>query len=36
MVHKDLDLVQRILARSTSEDFAAIRVDSEEEYQAHR
>ncbi len=33
MVHKDLDLVQRILRDQLSEDFAAIRVDSEEEYQ---
>ncbi|HWN08966.1 MAG TPA: Rne/Rng family ribonuclease [Pyrinomonadaceae bacterium] len=34
MVHKDLDLVQRILRDQLSEDFAAIRVDSEEEYEA--
>jgi ribonuclease G len=34
MVHKDLDLVQRILRDQLSDDFAAIRVDSEEEYQA--
>ena len=33
MVHKDLDLVQRILRDQLSEDFTAIRVDSEEEYQ---
>lgn len=33
MVHKDLDLVQRILRDQLSDDFAAIRVDSEEEYQ---
>ncbi|MFN2514600.1 MAG: Rne/Rng family ribonuclease [Pyrinomonadaceae bacterium] len=33
MVHKDLDLVQRILRDQLSEDFAAIRVDSEEEFQ---
>ncbi|MDQ2921758.1 MAG: ribonuclease E/G, partial [Acidobacteriota bacterium] len=33
LVHKDLDLVQRILRDQLSEDFAAIRVDSEEEYQ---
>jgi ribonuclease G len=32
MVHKDLDLVQRILRDQLSEDFTAIRVDSEEEY----
>ena len=36
MVHKDLDLVQRILRDQLSDDFAAIRVDSEEEYEAHR
>ena len=34
LVHKDLDLVQRILRDQLSEDFAAIRVDSEEEYEA--
>ncbi|MCU1268560.1 MAG: rng [Acidobacteria bacterium] len=33
MVHKDLDLVQRILRDQLSEDFSAIRVDSEEEYE---
>lgn len=33
MVHKDLDLVQRILRDQLSDDFAAIRVDSEDEYQ---
>jgi len=33
MVHKDLDLVQRILRDQLSEDFTAIRVDAEEEYQ---
>jgi ribonuclease G len=33
LVHKDLDLVQRILRDQLSEDFAAIRVDSEEEYE---
>jgi ribonuclease G len=33
MVHKDLDLVQRILRDQLSDDFAAIRVDSEEEFQ---
>ncbi|MGI9166263.1 MAG: Rne/Rng family ribonuclease [Pyrinomonadaceae bacterium] len=32
LVHRDLDLVQRILRDQLSEDFAAIRVDSEEEY----
>ncbi|HEV2914148.1 MAG TPA: Rne/Rng family ribonuclease [Pyrinomonadaceae bacterium] len=32
MVHKDLDLVQRILRDQLSEEFTAIRVDSEEEY----
>jgi ribonuclease G len=34
MVHKDLDLVQRILRDQLSDEFAAIRVDSEEEYEA--
>ncbi len=34
MVHKDLDLVQRILRDQLSDDFSAIRVDSEEEYQS--
>jgi ribonuclease G len=34
MVHKDLDLVQRILRDQLSDDFAAIRVDSEDEYEA--
>lgn len=34
MVHKDLDLVQRILRDQLSDDFSAIRVDSEEEYEA--
>ncbi len=34
LVHKDLDLVQRILRDQLSDDFAAIRVDSEEEYEA--
>ncbi|HEV2883219.1 MAG TPA: Rne/Rng family ribonuclease [Pyrinomonadaceae bacterium] len=34
MVHKDLDLVQRILRDQLSDDFAAIRVDTEDEYQA--
>jgi ribonuclease G len=33
MVHKDLDLVQRILRDQLSDDFSAIRVDSEEEYE---
>ena len=33
LVHKDLDLVQRILRDQLSEEFTAIRVDSEEEYQ---
>jgi len=32
MVHQDLDLVQRILRDQLSDNFAAIRVDSEEEY----
>ncbi|MGI9105694.1 MAG: Rne/Rng family ribonuclease [Pyrinomonadaceae bacterium] len=34
LTHKDLDLVQRILRDQLSDDFTAIRVDSEEEYQA--
>jgi ribonuclease G len=34
LVHRDLDLVQRILRDQLSDDFAAIRVDSEEEYEA--
>jgi ribonuclease G len=33
LVHKDLDLVQRILRDQLSEDFTAIRIDSEDEYQ---
>ena len=33
LAHRDLDLVQRILRDQLSEDFAAIRIDSEEEYQ---
>jgi len=33
LVHKDLDLVQRLLRDQLSEDFESIRVDSEEEYQ---
>lgn len=32
LVHRDLDLVQRILRDQVSDDFTAIRVDSEEEY----
>jgi ribonuclease G len=32
IAHKDLDLVQRLLRDQLSEDFTAIRVDSEEEY----
>jgi ribonuclease G len=32
MAHRDLDLVQRLLRDQLSDDFAAIRVDSEEEY----
>jgi ribonuclease G len=32
MIHQDLDLVQRLLRDQLSEDFTAIRVDSEEEY----
>ena len=32
MVHQDLDLVQRLLRDQLSDEFAAIRVDSEEEY----
>ncbi|HLM56918.1 MAG TPA: Rne/Rng family ribonuclease, partial [Pyrinomonadaceae bacterium] len=32
IVHKDLDLVQRLLRDQLSDDFAAIRVDSEQEY----
>ncbi len=33
LVHQDLDIIQRILRDQLSEDFTAIRVDSEEEYQ---
>jgi ribonuclease G len=33
LAHRDLDLIQRILRDQLSEDFTAIRVDSEEEYQ---
>ena len=32
IVHQDLDIVQRILRDQLSDDFTAIRVDSEEEY----
>jgi len=32
LIHQDLDLVQRLLRDQLSGDFAAIRVDSEEEY----
>ena len=32
LVHQDLDLVQRLLRDQLSEDFTAIRIDSEEEY----
>ncbi|HEV2707262.1 MAG TPA: Rne/Rng family ribonuclease [Pyrinomonadaceae bacterium] len=34
LAHRDLDLVQRILRDQLSDDFTAIRVDSEEEYLA--
>ena len=33
LVHRDLDLVQRLLRDQLSEDFEVIRVDSEDEYQ---
>src|SRR5437763_13031094 len=33
LAHRDLDLVQRILRDQLSEDFTAIRIDSEDEYQ---
>jgi Rne/Rng family ribonuclease len=33
LVHRDLDLVQRLLRDQLSEDFESIHVDSEEEYQ---
>src|SRR5204863_4393645 len=33
LVHRDLDLVKRLLRDQLSEDFESIRVDSEEEYQ---
>ena len=32
LVHQDLDLIQRLLRDQLSDDFSAIRVDSEEEY----
>ena len=32
LVHQDLDLIQRLLRDQLSDEFAAIRVDSEEEY----
>ena len=32
LVHQDLDLIQRLLRDQLSEEFTAIRVDSEEEY----
>lgn len=32
MVHQDLDIIQRLLRDQLSDDFTAIRVDSEEEY----
>ena len=32
LVHQDLDIIQRLLRDHLSDDFAAIRVDSEEEY----
>lgn len=34
LVHRDLDLVQRILRDQLSDDFAAIRVDAEDEYES--
>ena len=34
LVHRDMDLVQRLLRDQLSDDFESIRVDSEEEYQA--
>jgi ribonuclease G len=34
LVHKDLDLVQRILRDQLSEDFTAIRIDTEDEFQS--
>lgn len=33
LVHQDLDIIQRLLRDQLSDDFSAIRVDSEEEYQ---
>jgi ribonuclease G len=33
LVHRDLDLVQRILRDQLSEDFTAMRIDNEEEYE---
>ncbi|HMT06467.1 MAG TPA: Rne/Rng family ribonuclease [Pyrinomonadaceae bacterium] len=33
LVHQDLDLVQRLLRDQLADDFSAIRIDSEEEYQ---
>ena len=33
LIHRDLDLVQRILRDQLSEDFSAIRIDNEEEYE---
>src|SRR5207247_914020 len=33
LIHRDLDLVQRILRDQLSEDFTAIRIDAEDEYQ---
>jgi ribonuclease G len=33
LVHQDLDIIQRLLRDQLSEDFSAIRVDSEDEYQ---
>jgi len=33
LVHRDLDLVQRILRDQLSEEFTAVRIDSEDEYQ---
>ena len=34
LVHQDLDIIQRLLRDQLSDDFTAIRVDSEEEYQS--
>ncbi|MDQ3635355.1 MAG: Rne/Rng family ribonuclease [Acidobacteriota bacterium] len=33
LIHQDLDIVQRLIRDQLSDDFTAIRVDSEEEYQ---